>query len=73
LVRRLDTHFVSLISASGLARIEAERLFVKERIRLNQEVAMKRAQVLRIEILRGYGLKIHESDLMAAAKAFGKR
>jgi hypothetical protein len=73
LVRRIDSHFVSLVSTGGLAHAEAKRLFGHQKVRMNQEVALRRSKVLRFEILRGFGLKLPVDDLMTAAQAFGKK
>jgi hypothetical protein len=72
-IRRLDTHFVSVIDNLGLVRAEARRLFGGEKVRMNRDVSTRRVQKLRYEIMQEYGLSLPESDLRAAVQTVGTK
>jgi hypothetical protein len=72
-IRRFDGHFASLIDKRGLPRWEAKRLFDSEEILINKDIAMRRAHLLRAELFRDFGLKVHEKDLLEVVHAFGLR
>jgi hypothetical protein len=73
LIQRFDTHLVGLVDSEGLTRVEARRLFGAERMRMNKDVAARRAAVLGSQILRRFGLVPHERDINAAVQVVGVR